>query len=643
MIERGGRVFIPVQDFERTKRAILERIDMVTVVSEHVSLRRSGRRLVGLCPFHSEKTPSFTVSPDLGLFKCFGCGKGGDIFSFVQLRENISFAEAARMLADRVGVDPGRLRGSGASGPSGFDLAKVNTWAVRFFRDGLQHPTLGRDARAYLHRRNFSDPTVERFSLGLAVDGGPSLIQAAGRAGIQTPLLLAADLVRQNEQGRFYDTFRNRLMFPIRDVTRRVIGFGGRTLVDDRAKYLNTRQNALFDKGRQLYGLDQARDAIVSRGRAVVVEGYTDCLAAQQAGFTETVASLGTALTESHVDLLRRYCDEVILLFDSDEAGLAASERAIRVALPKCIRCRLARIPTGKDPSDFLAHAGPEAFSDVLNGAVDALEFKWSQTRERFEADSSDIRRREAVVDFLQIVGSAVEARAIDAIQRGLVVNQVAHLLRMDRWEVDRTMRQMRPTRSVNKAVGSASSPASAKAPNDQEQAAWTHLLEVVLSQPSVLSGDGAGKLPDVERIEDECDRRIAVAAFELARKEDAFQLADLLARLSEVEDLDRVSELAHRGAERGNFQKRFDLALERIDRSRDFADAERCRATRTASASPDEGFEERREELAAIHRGATQHRGAGFSPRRLIRQTRAGQNVQHHEPDREHATTELP
>lgn len=628
MIKRGGRVFIPVQDFERTKRAILERIDMVTVVSEHVSLRRSGQRLVGLCPFHSEKTPSFTVSPELGLFKCFGCGKGGDIFSFVQLRENISFAEAARMLADRVGVEPGGLKRSSASGPSGFDLAKVNTWAVRFYRDQLQHPTLGRDARAYLLGRNFSDPTVERFSLGLALDGGPSLIQAAGRAGIQTPLLLAADLVRQSEQGRFYDTFRNRLMFPIRDVTRRVIGFGGRTLVDDRAKYLNTRQNALFDKGRQLYGLDEARDAIVSRGRAVVVEGYTDCLAAQQAGFTETVASLGTALTESHVDLLRRYCDEVILLFDSDEAGLAASERAIQVALPKCIRCRLARIPTGKDPSEFLAHAGPEAFSDVLNGAVDALEFKWSQTRERFEADSSDIRRREAVVDFLQIVAGAVDARAIDAIQRGLVVNQVAHLLRMDRWEVDRTMRQMRPTRSMNKAVGPTSSPATARAPNDQEQAAWTHLLEVVLSQPSVLSGDGAGKLPGVERIENECDRRIAVAAFELAQEEGAFQLADLLARLSEVEDLDRVSELAHRGAERGNFQKRFDLALERIVRSRDFADVERRRATRAASASPDEGVEERREELAAIHRGATQHRGAGFSPRRLIRQTRAGRNV---------------
>ena len=372
-----------MQDFEFKKRQILDRVDLQDVVAEHVTLKRSGRRLVGLCPFHSEKTPSFTVSPELGLFKCFGCGKGGDVFSFVQQRENVPFTEAMRVLADRAGVELGRMGSAdsgGQPGPSRTDLARANSWAMGFFRSNLLDESGGRAAREYLRNRGFLEEAGERFSVGLAGDGVPSLRQAAARAGFDATILLAADLIRKSEDGRFYETFRRRLMFPIRDVTKRVIGFGGRTMVDDKAKYLNTRQTALFDKGRNLYGVDLARDAIVKRRRALVVEGYTDCIACHQANVGETVATLGTALTESQVDLLRRYCDEVTLLFDSDDAGEAAADRAIHVALPRCVKVRLGRIPDGKDPCEFLGNAGVGAFSDVLNGAVDALEFKWSQT-----------------------------------------------------------------------------------------------------------------------------------------------------------------------------------------------------------------------------------------------------------------------
>ncbi|GAG39517.1 unnamed protein product, partial [marine sediment metagenome] len=247
-------------DFELKKGEILSRVDIVDVVSESVALKQRGKRWVGLCPFHSEKTPSFTVTPDLGLFKCFGCGKGGDVFSFIQYRENVPFIEAMQILADRVGVDLDR-KGSGdpsSGGPTRADLARINDWAVGFFRRNLLASETGRSAREYLRGRNVADATAESLKLGLATDSGASLLEAATRAGVHRSLLLAADLVREGDRGRAYDTFRHRLMFPIRDATGRTVGFGGRTLGDDRAKYINTRQNGLFDKGRNLYGIDLA-------------------------------------------------------------------------------------------------------------------------------------------------------------------------------------------------------------------------------------------------------------------------------------------------------------------------------------------------------------------------------------------------
>lgn len=553
-----------MHDFEIKKRQILDRVDVLDVVSEQVTLKRRGRRWVGLCPFHTEKTPSFTVSPEMGLFKCFGCGKGGDVFSFVQLRENIPFIEAMRILADRAGVDLGNVSTRSGDGPGRTEIAKVNTWAAGFFCANLKHDCVGRQTREYLGSRQVSDAMVERFGIGLATDGTPGLRDAAGRAGFGQALLLAADLVRQDEHNRLYDTFRNRLIFPIRDVTRRVVGFGGRTLADDRAKYLNTRQNALFDKGRGLYGIELARDAISARRRAIVVEGYTDCIAAHQAGFTETVATLGTALTEAQIDLLRRYCDEVILLFDSDEAGEAAADRAIRVALPRCVAVRLAHLADGKDPSEFLAHAGSEQFSDVLNSAVDALEFKWCQTRDRFDGNVSDAKRREAILDFLRIVADAFGTGAVDEIQRGLLANQVAHVLHIDSGEVHRLLARMQPRRSrrVGDQVREPDQPG--KAPRlSQEQAAWITVLEVVLNEPSALQT--VGPLPDPESIADESDRRIAGMVVDLARELAEFRLTDVLACCREPADAQRVAELAERGRLRGNYEETLKGAVTRI------------------------------------------------------------------------------
>jgi DNA primase len=553
-----------LRDFELKKRQILDRVDILDLVSEHVSLKRSGRRWVGLCPFHTEKTPSFTVSPEYGSFKCFGCGKSGDSFSFVQFRENVTFAEAMGLLADRVGVELGSGHCDESAGPARTDLVKVTAWAARYFRAQLLDKAIGREAQEYLRGRHISDATAEQFGLGLAIQDVSGLSNAAARAGIDRAMLLATDLMRQGDSGRCYDTFRNRLMFPIADATGRVVGFGGRTLGDDRAKYLNTAQNALFDKGKSLYGLPAARQGIAERGRVIVVEGYMDCLAAHQAGFTETVAALGTALTETQVDVLRRHCDQMILLFDSDEAGEAAAERAIHVALPRCVTVRLAHVPGGEDPSDFLSHAGKEKFSDLLNRAVDALEFKWLRTQERFRGMGSDQRRRDAVLEMLRLVAEAADTRAVDTIQRGLLVNQVAHLLQMDRREVDDTMRRLRRKRTyVSAPPGTGVVESPRRVPPDSEQAAWTHLLEVLLNEPALWSV--LDEPLDANRIADAQDRRIATVVFELAGQTGEFSPTDVSARFQEPECVARVMELVERGARRGNYENTLRLALERI------------------------------------------------------------------------------
>ncbi len=620
--------------------------------------------MVGLCPFHSEKTPSFTVTPEMGLFKCFGCGKGGDLFSFVQFRENVEFMEAMRMLADRAGVDLGAVGSDVTTGLGRADLAKVNAWAASFFRNNLTALPCGESVRSYVAGRGISEETAEQFQLGAAVEGMPPLIEAARRAGFDVELLVAADLLRRGEEGggRCYETFRQRLMFPIRDAMRRVIGFGGRTLIDDRAKYLNTRQNDLFDKGLTLYGIDRARDAIVSRGRAVIVEGYTDCVAAHQAGFSETVATLGTAMTESHVELLRRYADEVILLFDSDRAGLEASDRAIKVALPRCLGCRMARIPDGKDPSEFLGSHGKDAFSDVLNRAVDALEFKWLQIEDQMRGDASPARRREAILDFLRIVAEGADGKAVDAIQRGLLVNQVAHLLQMDRAEIDAMLVRLKPRRKFAAASsvaprGGASSPvvsgssvpsggaemsaggtspegaSDSSASGDRVsgecvsggvQRDWVRVLEVILNEPGLLAV--VGGLGDLSGIADPRDRRIAEVAVRLADQLGEFRIADLLGELHDSADVNRVADLALQGSGRCSYEAELRDAVDRIRRRQEATVLESTKQRLLGRREDSQGLTGGSEEGEAYRDGVEALRH--FVPQRLRRKAEAGGGI---------------
>jgi len=593
-----------LHDFQAVKEQIRQRIDLVELVSEHVALTRSGSRFRGLCPFHQEKTPSFYVHPDKMIFHCFGCKAGGDVFTFVQLREGISFGEAARMLADRAGVTWVSERKSGSRLLTRADLARVNGWAAKVFRRQLLDPTGGAATREYLARRGVSEATAEQFELGLAPGESSRLLKAAKLAGVAQELLLAAGLVRTGDRGDCYDTFRERLMFPIRDSTRRVVGFGGRTLADAQAKYVNTAQNDLFDKGRVLYGLDLARPKVVETGCAVVVEGYLDCIACHQYGFANAVATLGTAMTETHLELLRRHGHQVVLVFDSDTAGQAAAERVLGPALRCGLSVRLAFVPSGKDPADYLQTGGAVAFSGVLNSATDALGFVWERMRDRYASTTGDVGRRRAVGEFVELVANLSRFGAVDAIGQGLIANQVGKLLHLPVEQVHRlfgergrrpqpeTPRRGRP--EVSEAGDGGSS---------AEQVALRTVLEVLLNRPGWSAS--AGEVFDPTQFEDPVLRKIATAVRDLLRRREDAEWADLLGLFNEPAETRRVVELQVRGEERGNFEATWSGALDclrRVSAARRAADL--ATEVRRPGTEQGDGAEESAvESLAAIHR----------------------------------------
>ncbi len=309
------------------KEEIKRRVDIVELISQYVPLKKAGRRFKACCPFHQEKTPSFFVDPAAGLWHCFGCGAGGDVFSFLEQIEGISFPEAGERLAERCGLTWRAGRGDQAQKL----LRRAVKLAAEHFTANL-HKSSGQPALNYLRERGFADDIVQDFGLGFAADSWDDLLKFLSSKGISVEYMREAGLVKRGERGSDYDVFRNRIIFPITDAAGAVIGFGGRAMdPEEPAKYLNSPDTPLFNKRRNLYGLARARQELVAQKRATVVEGYTDVLALHQAGVKEVVATLGTSMTQEHLGLLRRYVDEVILCFDADAAGMAAALRNIEL------------------------------------------------------------------------------------------------------------------------------------------------------------------------------------------------------------------------------------------------------------------------------------------------------------------------
>ena len=364
---------------------IRRRVNILDVVSAHVTLRRAGRNYKGLCPFHSEKTPSFTVDPERGFFYCFGCHAGGDVFDFIMRTGALTFGEARQELAERAGV---RLeqspRDEQASGERE-RLLRVVAEAAAFFQTQLRGPA-GEGARRYLVARRVDPAIQEAFRLGFAPPGWDNLIRALHPRGFAAAALEQAGLaVARPAGGGHYDALRDRLIFPIHDLQGRPVAFGGRVLDDGTPKYLNTRETLLFTKGKTLYALGEARETIRETGEAVVVEGYMDALACHQYGIRHAVASLGTSLTLDQVLLLKRFASRAVLVYDADAAGVGAAERGLDVFDQAELPVRVAVLPGESDPDALLRRDGPEAFRGICGGALPIFDYKLALASRRFD------------------------------------------------------------------------------------------------------------------------------------------------------------------------------------------------------------------------------------------------------------------
>ena len=370
---------------EELVEEIRERNDIVEVIGTYVKLQKKGSSYFGLCPFHNEKSPSFSVSPDKQMYYCFGCGAGGNVFTFIMEYENYSFPEALKYLADRVGIKlPEREYSEEEKRQQDLrmQVLEINKMAANYFYYQLRTES-GAQAMQYLKSRQLDDETIKRFALGYSSKYSSNLYQYFKSKKISDELLKESGLFNVDEKNGMYDKFWNRVIFPIMDVNNRVIGFGGRVMGDGKPKYLNSPETAVFDKSRNLYGLNVARTA--RKKSMLVCEGYMDVISMHQAGFKNSVASLGTALTTQHASLLKRYTDEVILTYDSDGAGIKAALRAIPMLKAAGISTRVLHMNPYKDPDEFIKTLGPEAFQERMDQAENSFLFEISILERDFD------------------------------------------------------------------------------------------------------------------------------------------------------------------------------------------------------------------------------------------------------------------
>ena len=348
--------------------------DIVEVISGYLPLKRAGQNYKALCPFHQEKTPSFSVSSQKQIFHCFGCGVGGDVFRFLMLQENMTFPEAVEFLAQRAHIELPASNPQAASRHR--RLLEVHQLACDFYHWALTRSEVGEVARQYLRAREFNKETIEQFKLGYALPGWDSFLRRARKKGFSQEILLQAGLVISREGGGCYDRFRNRLIIPVCDPRGRVIAFGGRVLDKSEPKYINSPETPLFRKGQMLFGLDLAKDHLSRQDQVILGEGYFDVIRAHQAGIKNMVCSQGTAFTDAQAQILKRYSDKVVTAFDADPAGQTASLRGLSIFLQHNFEVRIALLPRGEDPDSLIRKSGPDSFVKLVADSIPLIDFK---------------------------------------------------------------------------------------------------------------------------------------------------------------------------------------------------------------------------------------------------------------------------
>lgn len=469
---------------DETIEAIRTRVDVVDLIGRYVALKQKGRTFWGLCPFHGEKTPSFHVHPERQNFHCFGCGEGGNVFAFLMKHENLSFPEAVRVLAGQCGIEIPETEAEAGEAGLGRRLREAIAVAQSHYRAELVGSG-GAAAREYLARRGIDAATAERFGIGFAPDRWDALTRALADKRIPAEIGARAGLLAERQSGGHYDRLRGRVTFPIQDVRGDVIGFGGRALAaDQEPKYLNTPESPLFRKREALYGMPEALESIRRRERVIVVEGYFDRIALARADRAESLATCGTALTSDHARQLRRRTREIVLLFDGDDAGQRAMERALEILLPEGLRVRAAALPPKDDPDSLLLREGPEALRAVVDSAAPAIE--QVIRRAAASAHATPWEKADAVAKAAPLL-----ALVADPVERGEHERQLALALGIAAEEVRATVRRAHASRRDGGAI-EASAPVSpspsrpASDPNAPE-ARWARdLLRQWLDHPSL-------------------------------------------------------------------------------------------------------------------------------------------------------------
>lgn len=367
--------------------------DIVEVISSYLSLKRAGRNFKANCPFHQEKTPSFIVNPDKQIFHCFGCGVGGDVFSFLMKHEQMSFPEALKHLADRVHVMLPESKTIPSKEKSQLErFYQIYSLAAEFYHHNLKHPERGKIARAYLQKRAFGETEIETFQIGFALPEWRTLYEFLSKKGFVDQELIRSGILQRSAQGKTYDLFRNRVMFPIFNVQGKPIAFGGRVMGDEMPKYLNSPESPIFQKRKEMYALHLAKKAVALSQeirRILIVEGYLDCIRLHANGFSNAVATLGTSLTSEHVRILKRYADEALVVFDGDKAGEQASLRGLDIFLEEGMSVKVLCLPKGFDPDDLIRVKGKEAMTQLLEQSQDVFDFKLQVLLKKYNKSDS--------------------------------------------------------------------------------------------------------------------------------------------------------------------------------------------------------------------------------------------------------------
>lgn len=392
--------------------------DIVDIISQYVVLKRSGRNFFGLCPFHKEKSPSFSVSPDKQIFHCFGCGVGGNVFHFVEKIENLGFIESLEMLADRAGINLPTISNSVDD-----KLLKlkskvydINAETAKFYHENLYKPT-SKEAQNYIKKRKLDNRTLKNFLIGYSGNFNELYVHLKSK-GFTDEEILTSGLVNKNDNGKFIDRFRRRLMFPIQDTRNRVIAFGGRVLDDSKPKYINSSENIVYSKGKHLFGLNVAKKEHLKK--IIIVEGYMDAISLHQRGITNAVASLGTALTESQGRLLRKSSEQVIIGYDADRAGQAATVRGLEILQNLGCDIRILQIEGAKDPDEFVTKYGPERFLKYVDNAISLVEYKIRVLKQKLDINNTNDK-----IKFLKEIAKEL-AKISNNIEREVYVDKIS-------------------------------------------------------------------------------------------------------------------------------------------------------------------------------------------------------------------------